>query len=141
MAEIILDAAVPHNAWTRVGVPCPGCRVPLILLVMITDPTMVRGAQATSPATNKERYGIPVHCPDCDSEIHDAVCFRVQVPPAPPPVACPACGAEHAEADERTWDFLADGGESEELHDVYRCPCGTVRLDGQWYVPMPEAEA
>lgn len=57
-------------------------------------------------------------------------------------IACPACGAEHTVQDETTWQ---DGNEwegdpADEYMEGYRCPCGMVRLDGQWYAPLPKGE-
>lgn len=46
---------------------------------------------------------------------------------------CPACGER---VREEQWD-----DEDCESRHVARCDCGMVRLDGRWYVPMPEAEA
>lgn len=52
--------------------------------------------------------------------------------PAPPsPVACPSCGAEHDGRYEDRWE-----DDDERTHDIHRCPCGAVRLDGVWLRPV-----
>lgn len=49
--------------------------------------------------------------------------------PAPVVVACPSCGAEHDGRYEDRWE-----DDDERTHDIHRCPCGAVRLDGVWHV-------